>query len=183
MQTVSSKMTRPPDPRRAPTEVNVSIAICTSRLLAAIGAEDTPAGCAALNGRPSIIPPHTSNTIVRRVIPIGTSIMPGRLMWPLGANTLVPLLLAVPMLLYHSAPRLMISGMFEWVSTLFIQVGLAQTPRSVERTSFGRGIARRPSIEDIIADDSPAAYDPPPTRTWMLNENSVPRMFLPTSPR
>src|SRR5438477_598004 len=84
--------------------------------------------------------------------------------------------------LNHLAPFSTINGTFACVSTLFMQVGLAQTPRSVERTSFGRGMPRRPSIDDIIADDSPAAYDPAPTRISRLNENVEPRMFLPITP-
>src|SRR5438067_6624290 len=104
--------------------------------------------------------------MMRRGIPIGTSIVPVRFTWPLTENSLVPLLFSVPRLVNHAAPLLMMSGMLAWVSTLFMQVGLAQTPRSVDRTSFGRGIPRRPSIDDIIADDSPAAYEPPPIRTW-----------------
>ncbi len=59
---------------------------------------------AALNSRPSGIPPPMSKMISRRVSPMGTSIRPVRSILPARAKTLVPLLFSVPIEAYHSPP-------------------------------------------------------------------------------
>ncbi len=82
----------------------------------------------ALNRRPCARPPPMSNTIWRRVRPIGTSIRPVLTTAPVRANTLVPLERSVPIELSHSPPRVMTAGMLANVSTLFMSVGAPHRP-------------------------------------------------------
>ncbi len=64
-------------------------------------------------------------------MPIGTSTKPVFLILPTSEKTLVPVLPAVPTLAYSAAPLLMITGIFAQVSTLFMHVGLPETPFSM----------------------------------------------------
>ena len=66
---------------------------------------------AALNFFPWGMPPPISSTIVRRVVPMGTSTRPVFWIRPPRANTLVPLLFSLPMEENHSAPRRMMGQM------------------------------------------------------------------------
>ena len=63
-----------------------------------------PPICTALHFLPLGMPPPTANTISRMVVPMGTSTRPVRLTMPESANTLVPLLLAVPTAAKASPP-------------------------------------------------------------------------------
>src|SRR5690348_16335220 len=101
-----------------------------------------PPVCTALILRPSGAPPPISSTILRRVVPIGTSISPVLLIFPANAKTLVPLLFSVPMPLNHSAPLRMIVGTFAKVSTLLIRVGEPYKPLSAGNGGRGRGVPR-----------------------------------------
>ena len=119
-----------------------------------------PPICTALMRRPSAAPPPISSTISRRVVPIGTSINPPRRIFPARANTLVPLLLAVPKAANFSAPCRMIQGTRASVSTLLISVGLPQRPDSAGNGGRSRGMPRRPSTEAIRAVSSPQTNAP-----------------------
>ena len=79
----------------------------------------------ALNFRPPGIPPPISKTILRSVVPIGTSTRPVLLILPTSEKIFVPLLPAVPMEAYQSAPLLMMNGTLAQVSTLLRFVGLS----------------------------------------------------------
>ena len=68
------------------------------------------------------------STTVRRLVPIGTSTRPVRRTAPERENTLVPLLVSVPIAANHSAPRRRIAGTTARVSTLLIRVGAPQSP-------------------------------------------------------
>ncbi len=59
---------------------------------------------------------------------MGTSARPVRLMFPVRANTLEPLLLSVPIPENHPAPLRIIPEMLAYVSTLLILVGLPHSP-------------------------------------------------------
>ena len=69
-----------------------------------------------------------ASTMVRRLVPISTSIRPVCGMAPERANTLVPLLVAVPMAAYQSPPSRKIAGTAAKVSTLLIRVGRPHRP-------------------------------------------------------
>src|ERR1035441_9686784 len=133
---------------------------------------DGPPVCTALIFAPSGAPPPISSTICLRGVPIGTSIRPVVAILPASANTVVPLLLPVPMAAYQSAPLRKIGGMFARVSTLLISVGQPQRPLSAGEGGRGRGgqpqrlfsagkggrvrgVPRFPSIEAMRAFSSP----------------------------
>src|SRR4051812_44035217 len=101
--------------------------------------------------RPSGAPPPISSTICRKGIPIGTSMSPLLLIFPVSAKTFVPLLFSVPKLAYHSAPLLIIGATFANVSTLLISVGQPHNPLSAGKGGRGRGVPRLPSTEAIKA--------------------------------
>ena len=63
-------------------------------------------------------------------MPIGTSISPVLRILPASANTLVPLLLGVPIAAYQAGPLRMIGAMLAKVSTLLISVGKPHSPLS-----------------------------------------------------
>src|ERR1035441_11070689 len=88
--------------------------------------------------------------ISRSVIPMGTSIRPVLVIFPVRAKTLVPLLLAVPMFEYHSGPLRMMGATLAKVSTLLIRVGDPQRP---ETAGYGGRAARWPP--------EPAPHTPP----------------------
>ena len=83
---------------------------------------------AALNFRPSGMPPPISKMISRRVMPIGTSTSPVRAILPARAKTFVPLLFSVPIEAYQAPPLRMIGAMLAKVSTLLMSVGWPQSP-------------------------------------------------------
>ena len=66
--------------------------------------------------------------MVRRLVPISTSIKPVWVMAPERAKTLVPLLVAVPMAPYQAPPCRKIAGTAAKVSTLLIKVGRPHKP-------------------------------------------------------
>ena len=137
---------------------------------------------AALNWRPSLMPPPISKMISRSVVPMGTSMRPELLTLPVSANTFVPLLSAVPILLNHSAPRLMMTGMFASVSTLLMTVGRPQRPLTAGNGGRGRGMPRLPSMEASRAVSSPQTKAPAPRRISMSKLKPLPRMFSPIRP-
>ena len=95
-------------------------------------------------------------------MPIGTSTNPVFLILPTREKIAVPLLPSVPMFLNHSAPFIIMSGMFAHVLTLFRQVGLFQSPLTAVRIYFGLGSPVFPSIAVIRALDSPETNAPAP---------------------
>ena len=97
-------------------------------------------------------------------MPIGTSTRPVCCTLPPSANTLVPLLLSVPVLAYHSAPLRMIGAMLAKVSTLLSTLGLPQRPETAGNGGRGRGSPRWPSIEVMSAVSSPQTKAPEPMR-------------------
>ena len=74
------------------------------------------------------MPPPAPNTTSRTLVPMATSTRPVRTTLPDRANTLVPLLVAVPTEANQSAPSFMIAGTLARVSTLLMQVGLPHSP-------------------------------------------------------
>ena len=98
-----------------------------SNKLAGIQPPEGPPVCMAFTS-PSGTPPPISSTISLMVIPIGTSIKPLFRILPVRAKIFVPLLVAVPILLYHREPFSIIVAILARVSTLLIRVGLSQSP-------------------------------------------------------
>src|SRR4030043_1806779 len=108
--------------------------------------------------------------ISRRVIPMGTSIRPVFFTLPTMEKTFVPLLPAVPIFEYQSAPlEIMIGTLFQ-VSTLLRLLGLSQRPLSVVWICLALGSPTFPSIEAIKAVDSPQTKAPPPRKRLILRE-------------
>src|SRR5262245_53670951 len=120
-----------------------------------------PPVCAALNLPPGM-PPPISNRIVRRDVPIGTSMSPVFAMRPARANTFVPLLFSVSIEANHVLPRSMIGGISANVSTLLMRVGEPHNPDSGGYGGRCRGWPRLPSIEAINAVSSPQTKAPAP---------------------
>ena len=106
---------------------------------------DGPPVCTALNSPPSTMPPPMSNTMSRSEMPIGTSTSPEFTTRPARANTLVPLLSAVPIDAYQAAPLRMMGAMLANVSTLLISVGWPHKPDTAGYGGRGRGVPRWPS--------------------------------------
>src|SRR3974390_2641950 len=104
---------------------------------------------------PSGAPPPISSTILRREVPMGTSIRPVLVILPARANTFVPLLFSVPIPANHAAPLRTIGATFAKVSTLLINVGQPQRPLSAGNGGRGRGVPRLPSTDIIKAVSSP----------------------------
>ena len=69
-----------------------------------------PPICTALNFLPPWMPPPMSKMTSRRLMPMGTSTMPPRLILPARAKTLVPLLFSVPIFAYSAPPMRMMCG-------------------------------------------------------------------------
>src|SRR5664279_6328653 len=90
-------------------------------------------------------PPPMVSTILRRVVPMGTSISPVLVIFPASAKTFVPLLFSVPMAENQSAPLRMIGATLAKVSTLLMRVGEPQRPLSAGNGGRGRGVPRLPS--------------------------------------
>ena len=110
MQVFSSITTRPPDPIMAPIFERESKSILLSSCDSTRQPPEGPPIWTALNFLLSLMPPPISKMISRRLIPIGTSIRPVFLTFPVSANALVPGLSGVPIRLYQPAPFLMIIG-------------------------------------------------------------------------
>src|SRR5580765_4451651 len=110
-----------------------------------------PPVCTALIPPPSGAPPPICSTILRSVVPIGTSISPVLVILPARAKTLVPLLFSVPTPANHSAPLRIMGATLANVSTLLISVGLFHKPLSAGNGGRGRGVPRLPSTEAISA--------------------------------
>src|SRR5579863_1923433 len=91
---------------------------------------------------PSGAPPPISCTIVRKGVPMGTSIRPVLVILPARANTLVPLLFSVPIPANHAAPLRAIAGTLAKVSTLLMSVGELYKPLSAGKGGRGRGVPR-----------------------------------------
>src|SRR6516225_1119407 len=72
---------------------------------------------------PSGAPPPINSTILRRDVPMGTSIRPVLVILPARAKTLVPLLFSVPIPANQSAPLRTIGATLANVSTLLMWVG------------------------------------------------------------
>ena len=87
---VSSTTTRLPEPIIAPASFNDSKSIGESRCVSGKQPPEGPPICTALNFFFFGIPPPISNTISLTVIPIGTSIKPVFLTFPVSANIFVP---------------------------------------------------------------------------------------------
>ena len=94
---------------------------------------------------------------------MGISIKPARRILPASENTLVPLLVAVPMAANFSAPWRMIHGTIASVSTLLMRVGLPHKPDCAGNGGRNRGIPRRPSTDAIRAVSSPQTNAPAPS--------------------
>ncbi|MBA7536827.1 hypothetical protein ES705_29092 [subsurface metagenome] len=128
------------------------------------------------------MPPPILKITCLRVAPIGTSTRPVLLTLPTREKIFVPLLPSVPMLLYQSAPLLIIRGTFAQVSTLFRLLGFSSTPLTAVRIYFGLGSPTHPSIAVINALDSPDTKAPAPRCTSTSKLKPEPKMFSPRSP-
>ena len=104
MQVSSSITTRPPDPIIAPTFLSESKSSEMLRSEVIRQPPDGPPICTALKFLPFLIPPPMSMMTSRRVVPIGTSIRPVLLTFPVRAKALVPGLFSGPIDRYQSAP-------------------------------------------------------------------------------
>ena len=182
MQVLLSMTTRPPEPIIAPAAESESKSSGRSRSFSVRQPPEGPPIWTALKSAPPLMPPPTSNTISRSVVPIGTSMRPVFSMLPVSAKAFVPGLFSGPSDLYHSTPLLMMSGTLAKVSTLFSTVGLSNSPCSTVRGGLTRGIPRLPSIEAVSALPSPQTKAPAPRLMWMRNEKPLPRMLSPSSP-
>ena len=101
---------------------------------------------------------------------------------PASANTLVPLLLPMPIPAYHSAPLRRIVGTLAKVSTLLISVGQSNRPSTAGYGGRGRGVPRLPSTDAISAVSSPHTKAPAPRRIWTSKLNEVSAMPAPRNP-
>src|SRR3954471_21525388 len=89
---------------------------------------DEPPGMTAFSVRPSRTPPAWPSISSRSVIFIEASKTPGFLTWPLTQYSLGPPFFSGPTEVYHSAPRVRITGTLHSVSTLFTALGLPYRP-------------------------------------------------------
>ena len=115
-----------------------------SRRLSGYAAPGRPAVWTALNFLPSASPPPISNTIWRRVRPIGTSISPVLATAPVRANTLVPLDLR-PYRAQPSPPRVIDRRDIGERLDVVDQVGQPQSPDAAGRRA---GLRRAPAPQD-----------------------------------
>ena len=113
---------------------------------------------------------------------MGTSTKPVFLIFPTSENILVPLLPSVPICENQSAPFLMICGTLAQVSTLFILVGLPQSPLRTGKGGRCLGIPLFPSIEAISAVSSPHTKAPEPLAIFISKLNPEPNIFSPRIP-
>ena len=117
----------PADPSMVFFSVNSSKSIFTSKASSDVRiAEDEPPGKTAFNFLPSGIPPALSKIRSLRDIPIDSSKTPGLLTRPEIQNNLGPGPFSGPIDLNQLAPRVIIWGTQERVSTLFTIVGLCK---------------------------------------------------------
>src|SRR5258706_15723733 len=100
--------------------------------------------------------------ISRSFVPSGSSYTPGRFTWPLTPKSVLPVLAAVPIVLNHAAPRVMIAGTCDTVSTLLTVVGQPQRPETAGNGGRLRGWPLRPPADSIIPLSSPQIYAPAP---------------------
>ena len=135
-----------------------------------------------LQARSPGIPPPISNMISRRVMPIGTSMSPALLTAPARDRVLVPLLLPMPIELYQSPPRFIMADRLAKVSTLFMFVGLDQSPALAGNGGLVLGIPLCPSIEAMSAVSSPQTKAPAPSLMVMSKSIPDPRMSSPSRP-
>ena len=113
IQLLSFITTSPPLPIMAPTFFRESKSNCKFRW-SSLGLiqrhpPDGPPIWTALNS-PPLTPPPISKITLRSGVPIGTSISPVFITFPVKANAFVPWFLSGPIVLYQSAPLLMIGG-------------------------------------------------------------------------
>src|SRR5208283_1136511 len=120
--------------------------------------------------------------ISRRVIPMGTSIRPVFLIFPVKANTFVPFDFSVPYDANQDAPLVRIAVTFAKVSTLLMMVGLLHNPFCVGNGGFARDIPRNPSIDAMSAVSSPQTNAPTPSFTRISKLKPVLKIFLPRYP-
>src|SRR5512139_1619701 len=162
MQVESFITTRPPDPIIAPASSRESKSTSVSSRESGRHAPEGPPIWIALNSRFPETPPPMSKTIVRSVVPMGTSTRPTFFTVPARAKTFVPFEPFVPIEANHLPPFRMIAGTFAKVSTLFRTVGCPHRPASVDLGGLIRGIPLFPSREYISAVDSPQTKAPAP---------------------
>ncbi|MBA7569589.1 hypothetical protein ES708_11330 [subsurface metagenome] len=180
---VSSSITiMPPEPIIEPSLVSSSKSTGVSRYCSGMQPPEGPPVCTALNFLPLGIPPPMSYIISLSVIPIGTSTKPVLFIFPTRENIIVPLLPAVPICEYHSAPLLIISGTLAQVLTLFSRLGLSHRPFSDMWVYLALGSPIFPSREVISALDSPQTKAPPPLFIVTVKSKPEPSMSSPNSP-
>ncbi len=118
-----------------------------------------------------------------RVIPIGTSMRPGRLTLPGQGEGLRALARRRCRSRRTSRrPRGGCSHTLASVSTLLMFDGWPKRPFTAGNGGRGRGMPRRPSMLAIRAVSSPQTKAPAPCLISMSKENPLPRMSGPSSP-
>ncbi|MBA7664545.1 hypothetical protein ES703_72606 [subsurface metagenome] len=115
-------------------------------------------------------------------VPIGTSTSPLLAIFPVRANTAVPLLFSVPIPENQSAPLSIITGIEASVFTLLILEGLPSRPDWAGKGGRGRGMPRRLSIEAIRAVSSPQTKAPAPSLICTLKLKPEPCISFPKNP-
>src|SRR4030042_6657574 len=115
-------------------------------------------------------------------MPMGTSTRPVLFTLPTNENILVPLLPSVPLEVKYSAPLLIIKGILDHVSTLFIFVGLPRSPFTAGYGGLGFGSPGLPSRDLRRAVSSPQTKAPAPRCTLTVKSKPEPRIFFPRKP-
>src|SRR2546422_2808878 len=93
------------------------------------------------------------------------SYTPGRFTRPETEYMRVPPWVLVPRLANHPAPRLMMCGRWQMVSTLLTIVGAPNAPLMAGNGGFGLGPPLRPSSDEISPGSSPPMEAPGPRWT------------------
>ena len=177
-----SMTTRPPEPIIAPILLRLSKSRGRSKCSFVRQAPLGPPICTALNSPSPLIPPPISKIIFLSVVPIGTSIRPVFVIFPVRAKAFVPGLLAVPIERYQSAPFPIIWETVAKVSTLLRTVGESKRPCSVVRGGLTRGKPLLPSMLAVRAEPSPHTKAPAPFAICILNDLPEPRISSPRIP-
>ena len=129
-QSPSSMTIMPPEPIMEPASRRESKSTGVSSRLSGRQPPEGPPIWTALNCLWLRMPPAMSKMISRKVVPMGTSVIPEWLSLPARVNSAVPLLPLVPIEANQSAPRSITNGTQDSVFTLFSSVGLLHSPAS-----------------------------------------------------
>src|SRR6266566_463838 len=166
----------PAEPIIVPAFLQPSTSIVTSISSAVRMAAEPPPGTTALS-RPVPLTPPASSMSWRSVIDTDVSYTPGFFTRPETEYIRVPPCVLVPSPANHAAPRSMIGGTQQSVSTLLTIVGCPNAPLMAGNGGLILGQPFLPSSEDSRPVSSPQMYAPAPRCTTM----SKPRPSRPAS--